>query len=148
MNPKVEEYIDGKLEKSKKKLLKDLEISRVYQDEDIEKGCEYPYIDYAKGKRYRCEDIEITDEEYFKLLKYATLNDEPVKQELSISGWYAFGIVFIILCFVIGFSLIMLPINYGIIIGLCIILFGILGGTIIILLSKIDFQLRKLNYKK
>ena len=67
MNPKVEEYIDGKLEKSKKKLLKDLEISRVYQDEDIEKGCEYPYIDYAKGKRYRCEDIEITDEEYNRL---------------------------------------------------------------------------------
>lgn len=86
MNPKVEEYIGGKLEKSKKKLLKDLEISGVYQDEDIEKGCEYPYIDSAKGKRYRCEDIEITDEEYFKLLKYATLNDEPVKQELSISG--------------------------------------------------------------
>ena len=146
MNPKVEEYIGGKLEKSKKKLLKDLEISGVYQDEDIEKGCEYPYIDSAKGKRYRCEDIEITDEEYFKLLKYATLNDEPVKQELSISGWYAFGIVFIILCFVIGFSL--LPINYGIIIGLCIILFGILGGAIMILLSKIDLQLRKLNCKK
>ena len=148
MNPKVEEYIGGKLEKSKKKLQKDLEISGVYQDEDIEKGCKYPYIDYAKGKRYRCEDIEITDEEYFKLLKYAKLNDEPVKRELSISGWYAFGIVFIILCFVIGFSLIMLPINYGIIIGLCIILFGILGGAIMILLSKIDLQLRKLNYKK
>lgn len=148
MNPKVEEYISGKLEESKKRLLKDLEISRVYQDEDIKKGCEYPYIDSAKGKRYRCEDIEITDEEYFKLLKYAMPNDESVKHVLSISGWYAFGIVFIILCFVIGFLLIMLPINYGIIIGLCIILFGILGGAIMILLSKIDLQLRKLNYKK
>lgn len=148
MNELVQKYLDNALEKQKKQLLDELGISRVYQGEDTVKGYEYPFEDPLNYKKYRLRDIQITDEEYFKLLEYskAKRSNNTQEKEPSISGWYTFGVIFIGLMSLVG-VIIMFTGEMGIAVGVGIIISGLLTGAPMILLSNIDYQLQKLNRK-
>lgn len=147
MNELVQKYLDKTLEEHKKQLLDELGISRVYEGEDSVKGYEYPFNDSKRDKKYRLRDIQITDEEYFKLLEYSKeKRSSSLKEEPTVGGWYIFGVIFIILTALAGF-IIMFSGDMGIGIGVGIIISGLLTGAPMILLSNIEYQLKKLNAK-
>ncbi len=147
MNEKVEKYLTVKLDEAKKNLLNDLGISRIYEGSDTVKGYEYPFTDTA-GRNYRCEDIKITDEEYYRLLEVskASRTATTTDKEPSISGWYTFGVIFIGLMSLVG-VIVMFTGEMGIAIGAGLIISGLLTGAPMILLSNIEYQLQKLNRK-
>lgn len=147
MNEKVEKYLTVKLDEAKKNLLNDLGISRVYEGSDTVKGYEYPFTDTA-GRNYRCEDIKITDEEYRRLLEVSRKETTTKNEDkISISGWYTFGIIFIGLTALFG---VIMMFNGGelLILGIATIISGLLTGAPMILLSNIEYELKKLNHKK
>lgn len=148
MNEKVEKYLTVKLDEAKKNLLNDLGISRVYEGSDTVKGYEYPFTDTA-GRNYRCEDIKITDEEYYRLLEVSkdSRTTTTTDKEPSISGWYTFGIIFIGLTALCG---VIMMFNGGelLVLGIATIISGLLTGAPMVLLSNIEYELKKLNYKK
>lgn len=148
MHELVQKYFDKALEEQKKQLLDDLRISRVYEGQDTVKGYEYPFYCPVYGKHFRLQDIEITNEEYYQLLelhKNKTKKAEPEK-EPSISGWYTFGVILIILMCLAG-VIIMFSGDFGLPIGIGIIISAFLTGAPMILLSNIEYQLKKLNNK-
>jgi hypothetical protein len=153
MHELVQKYFDKALEEQKKQLLNDLRISRVYEGQDTVKGYEYPFYCPVYGKHYRLQDIKITNEEYFQLLelykaKKRSTNPEgePSVSEPSVSGWCTFGVILIILMCLAG-VIIMFSGDFGLPIGIGIIISAFLTGAPMILLSNIEYQLKKLNNK-
>lgn len=147
MNEKVEKYLTAKLDEAKKNLLNELGISRVYEGSDTVKGYEYPFTDTA-GRKYRCEDIKITDEEYRRLLEVSHKETTAkTEDKISISGWYTFGIIFIGLTALFG-VIMMFNGRELFVLGIATIISGLLTGAPMILLSNIHYELKKLNAKK
>lgn len=147
MNEKVEKYLTQKLDEAKKNLLNDLGISRVYEGSDTVKGYEYPFTDTA-GRKYRCEDIKITDEEYRRLLEVSHKETTTkTENKISVSGWYAFGVIFIGLTTLFG-VIMMFGGGELLVLGIATVISGLLTGAPMILLSNIHYELKKLNAKK
>jgi hypothetical protein len=128
--------------------LAELKISRVYEGSDSVKGYEYPFTDTA-GRKYRLEDIKITDEEYYRLLELskASRTTTTGDKEPSISGWHTFGIIFIVLTVLSG-TIMMFNGGELLVLGIATIISGLLTGAPMILLSNIQYELKKLNHKK
>lgn len=149
MNEKVEKYLTQKLDEAKKDLLAELKISRVYERSDSVKGYEYPFTDINTGRKFRLEDIKITDEEYYRLLEVskASRTTTTTEKEPSISGWYTFGIIFIILTALCG-VIMMFNGRELLVLGIATIISGLLTGGPMVLLSNIEYELKKLNHKK
>lgn len=103
MNEHIQKYLEKrnaeKREEQRKQVLKlcnDLRIGEREYPEGSEYTETYPYWDADKGKYYRYNIGEITDEE-FNLLMEGRKDEPKYVEEPERSGWYAFSIVMIIL---------------------------------------------------
>ena len=104
MNEYVQKYLEKrnaeKKEEQRKQVLRlsnDLRVgAKEYPENSDYSTIDYPYWDAEKGKRYRYNVGEITDEE-FELLKDGK-KDEPTYVETpQRSGWHTFATVMIVL---------------------------------------------------
>ena len=104
MNEYVQKFLEKrnaeKKEEQRKQILKlinDLRIGeREYPENSDYNRDDYPYWDPDKGKHYRYNIGEITDEE-FKLLIEGKKDEPKYVEEPERSGWYTFAKVMIIL---------------------------------------------------
>ena len=97
-NNKVQEFIENNLNKQKQALIAELGISRIYENEDTEENQTYPYYDSDRTLHYRCEEMDISDEEYTKLLAIQrNMGNKTAYTHKNHSGFYGWGIAFIII---------------------------------------------------
>ena len=123
MNPKVEEFIckmKEEQEKQKKEHLislglidetKSIETIEYYDVWDGTKECEWvPNEQKYRKKVYKYEALDVTDEEYQEILKYAPISETQIlnnKKQVSQTKWanvlYKLGLILSIIIFIGGF---------------------------------------------
>ena len=105
---------------------------------------DYPLYDKQAGKWYRLNIGEVSDEDYAELLKWMPKTDntptEPKRK--SISGWYYFAIIFIIIGLIGSFFAMAVGGDAGIIAGVSIGISVLILCSQIILLCKIERNTR------
>ncbi|MBP5136605.1 MAG: hypothetical protein ILP23_04685 [Paludibacteraceae bacterium] len=155
MNEYIEEYIETRKKElaaealdEKQKLIKKLfknQGEKEFKEENPEAySRDYPLYDATVKKWYRLSIGDISDEDYAELLKWMPKTDntptEPKRK--SISGWYYFAIIFIIIGLIGSFFAIAVGRDAGIIAGLSIGISVLILCSQIILLCKIERNTR------
>ena len=154
MNKYIEDYIaqrkkelaEEKLrtnEAEKAGLLDRLQIGkREYRDDFPNEAFDnFPYYDNLKGKHYRYNVGEVSDEDYAELLKYVPSKDIPsVNSANKIGGWYTFGVIMMIIGCIGG--IVVGSETESAVVAICIIIGVLAFFSQIVLLSKIEFNTR------
>lgn len=158
MNKYIEEYIEARKreltkkesnekEKLIKKLFKDKGEKKEFKEENPkEYSRDYPLYDNEQQKWYRRSIGEVSDEDYKELLKW--IPEESEEQQIeepkskSISGWYYFAIIFIIIGLIGSVFAMAVGRDAGIIAGVSIGISVLILCSQIILLCKIERNTR------
>lgn len=154
MNKYIEDYItqrkkemaEEKLrtnEAEKAGLLDKLQIGkREYRDDFPDEAFDnFPYYDNLKGKHYRYNVGEVSDEDYAELLKYVPKKDKTDDNSANkISGWYTFGVIMMIIGCVGG--IVVAIKTESAVSAICTIIGVLILFSQIILLSKIEYNTR------
>ncbi len=147
MNKYIEEYIEERKQELKKDLIKRLfnDKGDVEFKEDEGYSSDYPQYDSVQQKWFRRSIGEVSDEDYKELLKWipGSVNEPRQKpKRKSISGWYYFAIIFIIIGLIGSFFAMAAGGDAGIIAGVSIGISVLILCPQIILLCKIERNTR------
>lgn len=155
MNKYIENYIEKRKKvlaaealDEKQKLIKNFfkdQGEKEFKEENPEAySRDYPLYDGQTKKWYRLNIGEVSDEDYAELLKWIPKTDntptEPKRK--SISGWYYFAIIFIIIGLIGSFFAMAAGGDAGIIAGVSIGISVLILCSQIILLCKIERNTR------
>ena len=154
MNKYIEDYIaqrkkemaedqQRKYEAEKAGLLYRLQIGkREYRDDFPNEAFDnFPYYDNLKGKHYRYNVGDVSDEDYAELLKYVPQKDNPIVNSANkIGGWYTFGVIMIIIGCLGG--IVVAIETESAVAAICTIIGVLAFFSQIVLLSKIEYNTR------